>query len=714
MSVNDEVVADSSPRGLTRRTFTFGALGAAAGSTVAGNVLAQAPASAALGRSARPAHVPFFDETTMWDSEIGPRLNYHVHGLAVLPDDTILVATEGRFDVCDAGPRELLLRRSVDGGDTWEDNVVVHPSIEGQSWGNPTFVVDHTTGEVFFFFMLSILLPENTGCSGDIGDLYMKSSTDGGQTWSAARDISGMFDHFPYDWALHGPGPGHGIQLATGRLLLQVSHRRVVIGNTVNERFYGVSTLYSDDHGATWQAGGAIPVSVDYPLNESRLVELSDGRILINARASSGGNRHRITSVSNDGGVTWAPPKLDGATGMFNAVDAGMLRYTGGPGSDEISRILYSKPDAPVRRNMTVYVSYDEVRSLRYARVVNSDRSYYSDLARLSDGTIILLYGCEGNIPSAPKRVAVARFNLAWLTDGQDDLLGNTVRASVANLEESQAAVSAGTVASVADPLASGGERVVFTPTAVGDFVEFPFVAPGPWVYEIWLRYFRPVGGGLFSVQVDGEQPERVAYIDSTLESAEGYDSAYLGERLMAPGASHTVRVTFEGAGRSGGTSVSIDALSLVKSAHRPDLRDEDVVDNAQLGWQLVSGTWGTSAAGTQGAWNSNYRHHARGTGSSVVRWRPVVPHTGRYEIQSSILPFSNRATNAPFTVHYGDGTSTTVRINQQVAGEWDPRGTQWQSLGEFDLIGGISASVELSDDADGFVAADAIRILPR
>jgi hypothetical protein len=658
--------------------------------------------------------VPFFDETTMWDSEIGPRVNYHVHGLAVLPDDTILVATEGRFDVCDAGPRELLVRRSTDGGDTWEESVVVHPSIEGQSWGNPTFVVDRTTGEVFFFFMLSILLPENTGCSGDIGDLYMKSSTDGGRTWSAARDISGMFDHFPYDWALHGPGPGHGIQLASGRLLLQVSHRRVIIGNSVNERFYGVSTLYSDDHGATWHAGGEIPVSVEYPLNESRLVELADGRVLINGRASAGGNRHRITSVSDDGGITWAPPKLDGATGLFNAVDAGMLRYSGGPGSDEISRILYSKPDAPVRRNMTVYVSYDEGRSLRYARVVNSDRSYYSDLSRLSDGTIILLYGCEGDIPSAPRRVAVARFNLAWLTDGQDDLRGNTVRSAIANLHESGASISAGTIALVADPLATDGERIVFTPTAVGDFVEFPFVAPGPWVWEFWLRLFRPLDGGVFSVQIDGQLPERITHIDSTPELAEGYDIAYLGKRLLAPGGGHSIRVTFEGAGRGGGTSISIDALSLVKAAHGPDLRDEDVVDNAQLGFEIVSGTWGTSAAGTQGAWNSNYRHHARGTGASVVRWRPAVPRTGRYEIQSSILPFPNRATNAPFTVHHGDGTSTTVRINQQLAGEWDVRGTQWQSLGEFDLVAGISASVELSDDANGVVAADAIRLLPR
>ncbi len=240
---------------IDRRTFGLGV----AAASVAVTLGTAAPASAATPRPRTD-----FDDTTLWDNTVDPLQSYHVHGLTVLPDDTIIVATEGRHEVCDAGPRDLLIRRGPDGGDTWEPTQTVVASVDGQSWGNPAFVVDRTTGEIFLFYMLSIRLPENTSCSGDIGDLYLVSSVDGGRTWSAPRAMSGLFDHFPYDWALHGPGPGHGIQLDNGRLLLNCAHRRVIVGNTVEQRFYGVACVYSDDHGVTWQASAEVPVSVDY------------------------------------------------------------------------------------------------------------------------------------------------------------------------------------------------------------------------------------------------------------------------------------------------------------------------------------------------------------------------------------------------------------------------------------------------------------------
>jgi len=183
----------------------------------------------------------------------------------------------------------------------------------------------------------------------------------------------------------------------------------------VAERMYGVASVYSDDHGRTWQSTGAVPVSVDYPINEARLVQRDDGTVLINGRYAAGGNRQRITSVSKDRGLTWSAPTMDGGTGTFNAVDAGMLGYTRG-------RILFSRPDAPVRYNMTVSISYDDAQTFRYSRVINPNRSYYSDLARLSDGTIVLIYGCDGDIASFPLRVNVCRFNLEWLTQGRDSL----------------------------------------------------------------------------------------------------------------------------------------------------------------------------------------------------------------------------------------------------------------------------------------------------
>ncbi|MCL7382667.1 hypothetical protein M1203_38590, partial [Streptomyces sp. 35G-GA-8] len=53
--------------------------------------------------------------------------------------------------------------------------------------------------------------------------------------------------------------------------------------------------------------------------------------------------------------------------------------------------------------------------------------------------------------------------------------------------------------------------------------------------------------------------------------------------------------------------------------------------------------------------------------------------------------------------VNHADGP-TTVRVDQR------QRGGQWVSLGSYPFTAGQAASVELSDAADGFVVADAVR----
>ncbi|WP_433445088.1 exo-alpha-sialidase [Nonomuraea sp. CA-141351] len=655
-----------------------------------------------LRRSATP-----FDETTLWDNTVDPLESYHVHGLAVLPDDTVLVVTEGRHEVCDAGPRDLLVRRSPDGGDTWEPTQTLVASINGQSWGNPTFVLDRITGDIFLFYMLSIRLPENTGCSGDIGDLYMISSGDGGRTWSVPRDMSGLFGHFPYEWKLHGPGPGHGIQLDNGRLLLNCAHRRVVTGNTVTERYYGVASIYSDDHGQTWHATGEVPVSVAYPINEARLVQRTDGTVLINGRAAAGGNRQRIVSVSVDRGLTWSPPRLDGATGTFNAVDASLLRYTGGPGTSDVSRVLFSRPDSPVRTNLTVSISYDDAHSFRYSRVINEGRSYYSELGRLSDGRILLLYGRDGDNPSFPRRVVMCRFSLEWLSGGRDSLSGGPGYTERLLDLTTSAATSGGTMSVVQDPVARGGKRVVFTSSQTGAYVEYTVNVPTPGTYELLLRYFRSAAGGLVTVTVDGLRP-RVALVDTTADRADGYDVAQLGSLELTSGP-HMIRFTASGVGRGGGRLVSLDTLSLIDAPSQPDVREEAVVDNDELGYEVISGTWSASS-GVPGYRGGNYRWAPAGTGERVVRWRPVVPHTGDYEVQVSFTGHANRASNAPFRIRHADGT-TLVRISQRSSGVTEPRGGSWVSLGTFHITEGVGR-IELSNAADGVVIADAVRLL--
>ncbi|MET7329706.1 exo-alpha-sialidase [Nonomuraea sp. NPDC005650] len=683
---------------ISRRAF---ALGLAAGAAAAA-----LPSPAAASSNAAE---PFFAEATLWDSAVDPLASYHVYGLAVLPDDTILACTEGRHKVCDAGPHDLLVRRSTDKGQTWTPSEAVEPSVDGQSWSNPTFVVDRETGEVFLFHGLCEQLPENTSCSADSSTVYVISSKDGGVTWSERRSLAGLFDHFPYNWAMHGPGPGHGIQLDSGRLLLTVSHRTIITGVPTTDRHYGASTVYSDDHGVTWQAGGEVPMGDGYPVvGEARLVQRADGTVVMNSRPGSGNDWPRDIAVSQDGGVTWSPPRMDFSPSLFNGVDTGLIRYTGGPGSRDVNRVLFSRPDSPMRWNMTVAVSYDDGHSFRYSRSVNPGRGYYSDLACLSDGTIVLLYGCDGDLDGSPRRVAAARFNLEWLTQGRDSLATGpklTERAYDLGRPAERARRSGGTVSVVNEATARGGARAVFTPGAVGDYIEYPFIlAPGG-RDELWLRYFRSGDGGLVTVTVDGKAP-RNSTLDLTAFRADGYDVALLGRMALRPGP-HTIRFTLAGAGRGGGTAISLDQLSVIRVSAAPDVREEVTVDNGGLGFE-TTGTW-PSSRGVSGYYGFNYLTHAKGTGANTARWRPALPGDDRYEVLVAYAADPNRATDAPYVVHHAAGT-TAVAVNQQVRGVPDPRMGEWTSLGTFSFRAGLEGYVELSDAANGVVIADAVR----
>lgn len=688
---------------ISRRNFTLGfAAGTAAAAVPSAAVASAAGASTALASPASSG-TPFFAETTLWDAAVDPLTSYFVYGLVVLPDDTIIACTEGRHEACDAGPHDLLIRRSTDRGQTWTPTQVLEAAAGDETWANPTFVLDRTTGEVFLFHNLCARLPENTSCSADYSTVYVISSTDGGVTWSERRSLAGLFDHFPYNWAMHGPGPGHGIQLSTGRLILSVSHRTVITGVPTADRNYGVSTVYSDDHGKTWLAGGEVPMIAGLPtLGEARLVERSDGSVLINSRPGSGQDWPRGYAVSLDGGLSWSPSVLDFNAGVFNGCDHSLITYPGG-------RMVFSRPDAPMRWNMTVSVSYDEGYSFRYSRTVHEGRSYYSDLAYLSDGTIVLLYGCDGELDGSPQRVSVARFNLEWLTGGRDSLAtgpGVTERTHDLGNGAPAARRSGGTVSVVREPTARHGARAVFTPTAAGDYIEYPFACGESGSYELWLRYYRTAGGGLVTVTVDG-QPLRVSSLDFTAYRMDGYGVVLLGRTSLRPGP-HTIRFTSAGAGRGGGTSMSLDELSLVRASYPADVREEVTVDNGgDLGFSVV-GTW-PSSRGVPGYYGFNYASHAKGTGANVATWRPALPGTDRYEVLVSYSAGTNRATDATYVVHHADGV-TPVVVDQTVAGIAEVRTGEWVSLGTFRFEGGIDSYVELSDAADNVVVADAVR----
>ncbi|MBW1859799.1 MAG: hypothetical protein JRI70_06915, partial [Deltaproteobacteria bacterium] len=123
------------------------------------------------------------------------------------------------------------------------------------------------------------------------------------------------------------------------------------------------------------------------------------------------------------------------------------------------------------------------------------------------------------------------------------------------------------------------------------------------------------------------------------------------------------------------------------------------VVDNPDA---TFVGTWLSSPE--TGKYGYDIRYHAAGDGSATITWTPDVPDATNYNVYVWYTEYSNRATNAKYTVSY-DGGSTTIEVNQRT------NGSEWYLLGTFPFAVGTSGYVQLNDDANGYVMADAIML---
>ncbi len=98
------------------------------------------------------------------------------------------------------------------------------------------------------------------------------------------------------------------------------------------------------------------------------------------------------------------------------------------------------------------------------------------------------------------------------------------------------------------------------------------------------------------------------------------------------------------------------------------------------------------------------------GDGSGAASWSFTVT-PGQYKVAATWAAHPNRATNAPYEVYDGVTDLDTVPVNQRVApDDFSDRGAAWETLGTFTIRGG-TLLVELSDNADGLLIADAVRI---
>lgn len=332
---------------------------------------------------------------------------FRIPAVVVSKKGTLLAFCEGRKNSrSDTGDIDLVLRRSFDGGKTWGPLQIV-ADFGPDTIGNPCPVIDQTTGTVWL--PLTKNLGHETqkqieeGKSKENRTVWITKSDDDGATWLKPVEITR--DVRDPSWTWYATGPGIGIQLPSGRLVIPCDHR--VRGS----RALGSHIIYSDDHGKTWKRGG----SVTPDCNECQVVLLADGKLLLNMRSYHKKNRRAI-AISKDGGLTWSEAKLDEAL-IEPVCQASLLRYTLAKTAGK-NRLLFSNPASTKREKMTVRLSYDEGSSWPVAKMLYQGPSAYSCLTALPDLTIGCLY--ERGEKSAYETITFARFTLRWLTDAKD------------------------------------------------------------------------------------------------------------------------------------------------------------------------------------------------------------------------------------------------------------------------------------------------------
>lgn len=404
------------------------------------------------------AAAPVCEVTDLFEERAAGVASYRIPGMVVTARGSVLAYCEARrHSSADWGEIEIHMRRSTDGGATFSPpRHVAHlgPRLPrnpanadqpaGKVVGNPgeqtvsnPVAIASRDGTVHLVYCV-----EYMRC-------FIIRSDDDGQSWSEPREITSAFAAFRprVPWTIIATGPGHGIELRNGRLVVPVW-----LATSKGSPHGGAhaAVIVSDDQGRTWRAGDIVVADDEAGLqpSESSVAEIADGRVMFVARNHGSPNR-KLVSYSPDGCGEWSPPTY--VEELVEPICMSGLVSMPGPAGAAAPRLLFSGPGSLLRRDgdeqpgnrrdrmrLTVRLSDDGGRTWPVSRVLEPGPSGYSDLAMLPDGTILCLFERGRGLPPDGEKiwpyafVSLARFNLDWLLAAPEPALVQTGSGSLA------------------------------------------------------------------------------------------------------------------------------------------------------------------------------------------------------------------------------------------------------------------------------------------
>ena len=362
-----------------------------------------------------PERVPLFEM-----NEAGSKF-YRIPALVKAADGALVAIADKRGDALGDLPNIITIvsKRSTDGGKTWSDmsTVAKGDTVAKCGYGDAVVIADEKRDNLVAVFSGNNGLWHSNEES--LIRTYTAISKDNGHSWGKVSDITDQVYGGVYgEGTRYGlfTGSGSGVQLKhgkhAGRIMLVVAARNdATWGGTMSNY-----AIYSDDGGISWQASKT-PGCTDG--DEAKVVELSNGNILMSIRNRHKGNR--LFATSTDGGETWSEPKVN-TTILDPACNGDIIAYT----HKGKELLLHSLPASPTtRENVSVYVSEDNGETWTAKRSIYKGYSAYSSLQVLDDGTIGIIVEegkWDGNLPGEDGfNLAFYRFNLAWLMEGDKE-----------------------------------------------------------------------------------------------------------------------------------------------------------------------------------------------------------------------------------------------------------------------------------------------------
>lgn len=311
---------------------------------------------------------------------------HHQQGENASKNGRVVTMADNRFDHNGDLPNHIDVyeRHSDDNGATWSTHKMVvgtdadHALVGGGHGFGDVSLVECASGKIVAIMVGGPGYFGSTPSNPIVPTII--TSTDGGDTWSAPRTLTNELYKTTYkEGAVQGSfaGSGRGLMLQrqkneqlNGRIMFAMSHR--FANNNVQEYI-----IYSDDEGNTWKFSTQSAYSGG---DESKLVELADGTVMISVRQSG----QRGYNKSTDGGVTWGTQAK--WADISGCACNGDILYV------NKHVMLHSYPNNGSRKNLTIKASFDDGKSWSNPYVVCAPGASYSTMDVTKDGDIAIFY----------------------------------------------------------------------------------------------------------------------------------------------------------------------------------------------------------------------------------------------------------------------------------------------------------------------------------